>query len=157
MRRNLIETVMGTLVIAVAVLFFVFAYSKANLRQTDGYEVLAQFDRIDGIRSGSDIRMSGIKIGSVTGQRLDPKTYLAIVNMTIDPTVQLPVDSSATITSDGLLGEKYMAVQPGGSEKMIKPGGTIENTQGSIDLFSIIGQLIFSQTGSEKKKGDGGK
>jgi phospholipid/cholesterol/gamma-HCH transport system substrate-binding protein len=71
--------------------------------------------------------------------------------------VQLPVDSSATITSDGLLGDKYMAVQPGGSDKMIKPGGAIENTQGSIDLFSLVGQLIFSQTGSEKKKGDGGK
>ena len=157
MRRNTIETLMGAVVIAVAALFLVFAYSTASLRQTSGYAVQAQFDRIDGIRTGSDIRLSGIKVGSVSGSHLDPKTYLAVVVMSIDPGVQLPLDTSATITSDGLLGDKYLALSPGGSDKMIQPGGVIENTQGSIDIFSLVGQLIFSQTGDKNKKGEGGK
>jgi phospholipid/cholesterol/gamma-HCH transport system substrate-binding protein len=149
MGRNHIETVMGAVVVAVAVFFFVFAYNTANIQTVKGYHVTAKFDRIDGINEGSDVRMSGIKIGTVRSQSLDPKTYLAVVTLSIDPSVELPTDTSASITSDGLLGDKYLALSPGGSDKMIPDGGQIETTQGSIDLFSLVGQLIFSQTGKE--------
>ena len=126
MGRNLIETLMGAVVIAVAVFFFVFAYNTANIKTVQGYEVSAKFDRIDGIRQGSDVRMSGIKIGTVLTQRIDPQTYLAVVTMSIDPTIQLPLDTSASITADGLLGDKYLALSPGGDEEMIKAGGEID-------------------------------
>lgn len=158
MRKNSVETIMGAVVIAVAVLFVMFAYDKADLKTVEGYAVKAKFDRIDGIRRGSDVRMSGIKIGTVTGQLLDPKTYLAVVTLNIDSNVKLPLDTSAAITSDGLLGDKYMALSPGGDDNMIAPGGEIEVTQGSIDLFSLVGQMIFSQTGNKGgKEGDGSK
>ena len=152
MGRNLIETLMGAIVIAVAVFFFVFAYNTANIQAVEGYAITAKFDRIDGIREGSDVRMSGIKIGTVLNQVIDPQTYLAVVTMSIDPVIKLPLDTSASITADGLLGDKYLALSPGGDEEMIAQGGEIETTQGSIDLFSLVGQLIFSQTGDDGAK-----
>jgi phospholipid/cholesterol/gamma-HCH transport system substrate-binding protein len=158
MRKNSVETIMGAVVIAVAVLFVMFAYDEADLKTVEGYAVSAKFDRIDGIKRGSEVRMSGIKIGTVTDQLLDPKTYLAVVQLNIDKQVKLPLDTSAAITSDGLLGDKYMALSPGGDDAMIPDGGEIETTQGSIDLFSLVGQMIFSQTGKKDgKAGDGAK
>ncbi|NQU70523.1 MAG: outer membrane lipid asymmetry maintenance protein MlaD [Rhodospirillales bacterium] len=158
MRKNSVETIMGAVVVVVAVLFVMFAYDKADLKTVEGYAVSAKFDRIDGIKRGSDVRMSGIKIGTVTDQLLDPKSYLAVVQLNIDSHVKLPMDTSAAITSDGLLGDKYMALSPGGDDNMIPPGGEIETTQGSIDLFSLVGQMIFSQTGNKDgKSSDGAK
>lgn len=151
MRRNMIETVMGAVVLAVAAFFIVFAYSKAEVGTVDGYEIRARFDRIDGIRPGSDVRMSGIKIGTVTSSTLDPKTYLAVVRMNIRNDIKVPDDTSIAVSSDGLLGDKFLALSPGGSDGMLKPGGEILTTQGSIDLMSLVGQMIFSQTG---KNGD---
>ncbi len=150
MGRNLIETLMGAAVIVVAVFFFVFAYNTADIGAVDGYPISAKFDRIDGIHEGSDVRMSGIKIGTVTTQAIDPQTYLAVVTMSIDRAIKLPLDTSASITADGLLGEKYLTLSPGGEDEIIPPGGEIETTQGSVDLFSLIGQLIFSQAGDGK-------
>ncbi len=145
MARNPIETLMGAVVIAVAVFFFIFAYTTADIGAVEGYRISAKFDRIDGIGAGSDVRMSGVKIGTVTGQTLDPQTYLAVVTMSIDPAIELPLDTSASINAEGLLGEKYLALSPGGEEEMIPRGGEIETTQGSVDLMSLIGRLILSQ------------
>lgn len=154
MRKNYIETVMGGIVVVVALLFLVFAYNAANLKGTvEGYLVRAKFDRIDGIQRGSDIRMAGIKIGTVVDQKLDPATYLAVVTMNIHPEVKLPEDTSAAITSDGLLGDKYMVLTPGGAEDMIPHNGEITTTQGSIDLIGLVGKMIFSQSGSSKSGG----
>ncbi len=147
MGRNPIETLMGAAVIVGTVFLFVFAYNTADIKAVEGYQVTARFDRIDGIREGSDVRMSGIKIGTVTAQAIDPQTYLAVVTMSIDPSIRLPLDTSASITAEGLLGDKYLALSPGGEDEMIPQDGEIEITQGSIDLFSLVGQLVFSQTG----------
>ena len=149
MRRSPVETLIGALVIAVAVLFFVFAYNTAQVETIEGYTVSASFDRIDGIHPGSDVRMSGIKIGTVDEYHIDPESYLAVVRMSIDSKIKLPADSSLSITADGLLGNRYLAMTPGGAEESIPDGGEIEITQGAIDLTSLLGQLIFSQTGNE--------
>ena len=154
MRGNVIETVMGAVVIVVAGLFLVFAYNTSQRRAVSGYELSAEFSRIDGIRQGSDVRISGIKIGSVAAEELDPKTFLAVVRMSIDPSVKLPDDTVAEIISAGLLGDKYMSLVPGGSDVVIPPGGRIKYTQSSVSLESLIGQTIFSSPGA-KKPGDG--
>ena len=154
MRGNVIETVMGAVVIVVAVLFMVFAYKTSQLRSVPGYQVSADFARVDGIRQGSDVRISGIKIGSVVAEELDPKTFLANVRMSIDPSVQLPDDTVAEIISAGLLGDKYMSLVPGGSDKVIPPGGKITYTQSSVSLENLIGQMMFSAPGP-KKEGEG--
>ena len=154
MRGNVIETVMGAVVLAVAALFLVFAYKTSQLREVPGYAVTADFARVDGIRQGSDVRISGIKIGSVVAEELDPKTFLAVVRMSIDPSVALPDDTVAEIISAGLLGDKYMSLVPGGSDKTIPPGGKIKYTQSSVSLENLIGQMIFSAPGG-KKPGEG--
>ena len=152
MRKNLIETVMGAVVLAVATLFIVFAYSKAEVGKVEGYEIKAKFDRIDGILAGSDVRMSGIKIGMVTASALDPKTYFANVSMNIRSDIKIPEDTSIAVSSDGLLGDKFLALSPGGSDDMLPPGGEITTTQGSIDLMGLVGQMIFSQTNKDDEK-----
>ena len=115
----------------------------------------AQFDRIGSLTTGSDVRVSGIKVGTVTGLALDPKTFLANVRMSIDPSVQLPDDTVAEIVSAGLLGDKYLSLVPGGSEKDIPPGGRIKYTQSSVSLEHLIGQMMFSPTSGPKKPDDG--
>lgn len=155
MRGNVIETVMGAVVLLAAALFLVFAYQTSRLRSVSGgYEVTADFSRIDGIHQGSDVRISGIKVGSVIGEQLDPTTFLATIRMSIDPKVQLPDDTVAQVTSAGLLGDKYMSLAPGGSDKAIPPGGRIKHTQSSVSLENLIGQMIFSAPGG-KPAGDG--
>ncbi|MGB0632883.1 MAG: outer membrane lipid asymmetry maintenance protein MlaD [Alphaproteobacteria bacterium] len=152
MRKNLIETVMGAVVLAVAALFIVFAYSKAEIGKVEGYEIKAKFDRIDGILAGSDVRMSGIKIGTVTSSTLDPQTYFAKVSMNIRSDIKIPEDTSIAVSSDGLLGDKFLALSPGGADEMLPPGGEITTTQGSIDLMGLVGQMIFSQTNKDGEK-----
>ena len=139
-------------VLVVAALFIVFAYSKAEVGAVEGYEIQAKFDRVDGILAGSDVRMSGIKIGTVTASSLDPKTYFAEVKMNIRSDVKIPDDTSIAVSTDGLLGDKFLALSPGGSDDMLESGGEITTTQGSIDLMSLVGQMIFSQTGKDGDK-----
>ena len=149
MSRNLIETVLGAVVLVVAALFLFFAYTTSQVRAVPGYQVTAEFDRIDGIRDGSDVRIAGVKVGSVIGATLDPRTFLATLRITIAPEYKLPDDTVAEIVSSGLLGDKYMALVPGGSEKIIPPGGQIQYTQSSISLENLIGQMIYSPSGGQ--------
>lgn len=148
MQSNLVETLIGTLVVAVAAVFLFYGYSSSGMRSSSGYQVNAAFSAVDGLANGADVRMSGIKIGTVVRQSLDPETYQAVVTLDIASNVKLPDDSSAKITSEGLLGGSYISVTPGGSEDMLTTGGEIMFTQGSVDLMSLIGQAVFSATDS---------
>ncbi|MGE0723648.1 MAG: outer membrane lipid asymmetry maintenance protein MlaD [Alphaproteobacteria bacterium] len=155
MRHNVIEAVIGAVVLAVAAIFVVFAYSSAGISTPAGYPLLARFERIDGVGVGTDVRVSGIKVGTVTGLVLDPKTYLAEVRMSIDPTVRLPTDTVAAVSSSGLLGDKFLGLVPGGEEKTIEPGGVIKYTQASVSIEELLGKFMFSQGGADKKEGPG--
>ena len=150
MSNRLIETIAGAAVIAVAVGFASYSYSRAGINTVEGYEIMASFNRIDGLAVGNDVRVSGVKVGTVTAQELDPKTYMAIVKMSVRSDLALPSDSSAKIASDGLLGGKFVALEPGGDIDMIQAGGEIEYTQGSVNLEDLIGQVIYSSTSSDK-------
>jgi phospholipid/cholesterol/gamma-HCH transport system substrate-binding protein len=155
MNRNFLETVMGAVVIVVAVIFLVFAYHSAEIRSVSGYTLNAKFDHIDGVREGADIRMSGIKIGTITGTTLDTKTFQAVLKLSIDNNIKLPVDTVATITQNGLLGDQYMSLVPGNSDKTIPPGGDLTYTQSAPSLMSLFGQAVFSMS-SANKPADGG-
>ncbi len=144
MSTNAVETLVGTLVIAVAAAFLYYAYAIAGVSRAEGYRVHANFDRIDGVSVGTDVRISGIKVGSVVEQGLDPKTFLAHVVLAIKPDVAIPDDSSVKVALDGLLGGAYLAVVPGGSPTVIQNNGEIVNTQPSIDVVGLLGQAIFS-------------
>src|SRR5690554_5154037 len=115
MQSNLVETLIGAVVVVIAGVFLFYGYTTSGMRSASGYHVKAEFDRVDGLANGSDVRLSGIKIGTVVGQRIDPDNYQAVVTLSLVPDVKIPDDSSAKITSEGLLGSNYIAVTPGGS------------------------------------------
>ena len=153
MKRNVIETIMGGLVLLVAFGFLVFAYKSGNVQAATGYAVNAKFDRVDGLVVGADVRVSGIKVGAVTGQAIDPETYQAIITMTIKDDIKIPDDSSAEIVGDGLLGGKYIAIVPGGSTDMLKAGALIHYTQSSVSIEALIGKMIYGGSDAKKDKG----
>ncbi|MEM6626892.1 MAG: outer membrane lipid asymmetry maintenance protein MlaD [Pseudomonadota bacterium] len=139
MRESIFETLVGLAVVAVAVGFLMFSVQTgADTAPGDTYDLSARFNRIDGIASGSDVRLSGVKVGVVTAIDLDPETYLAEVSMTMANNLQVPDDSTAQVTTDGLLGGSYIAIEPGGSFDYIEPGGEIEFTRGSVDLLTLL-------------------
>jgi len=148
MQNNTVETLIGAIVVVIAVAFLYFAYAKTNAAALGGYDVDAKFQRVDGLAVGTDVKLSGIKIGTVSSLSLDPKTYQATAHLNIRQDVKLPDDSSIMVTSTGLLGNSYLSVSPGGSDDMIPAGGSIKNTQGSVDLMSLIGRFASGAGGA---------
>jgi phospholipid/cholesterol/gamma-HCH transport system substrate-binding protein len=146
--NNTVETLIGAVVVAIAVAFLAFAYSSTSAGGFSGYPLEARFSSADGITAGTDVRLHGIKIGSVSSVDLDPKTYLAVVHLNIRSQVPIPDDSAIKVTSSGLLGNAYLSVQPGGSLKNLASGGQILNTQGSVDIMGLIGRAIYGNTSS---------
>ncbi len=143
MRENWAETVVGALVLIGAGLFLGYLMLTGDVGgQTGGYAVKARFGQVGGLKEGDDVRVAGVRVGQVDRLSLDPKTYFATTQLTIDAGVALPTDSTAKITSDGLLGGAHVSIEPGAAEDMLKPGGEIQNTQGAVDLFGLIGQVI---------------
>ena len=149
MNRNIVETIVGALVLVVAGLFVFYAFAKSDRAGPDGVEITARFGRIDGLKRGADVTLSGVKVGTVTGFDLDRKTYQAVVRMAISSNVSLPVDTHAKIVSESLLGGMVVVLEPGGDAKMLPPGGEIEMTQGAIPLSELIAKFMFGSTGSK--------
>lgn len=152
MRRSLVETLIGAVVLVVAGFFLYFTYTTGYQR-VEGYEVTAKFNSVAGLTLGSDVRMSGIKVGSVVGANLDPNTYLAVLRLQIEKTIKLPVDTTAKITSDSLLGSNYVALEPGAEDKLIPENGQIQVTQDPINVVDLIGRFIFGSTTNPKQPG----
>lgn len=154
MHRNILETVMGALVLLVAGWFLFTAYQgRANtVSVKDAYKVTALFDNVAGVSAGSDVRLGGVKIGVVDAMGLDSKTYQAKLTLLLGNATPLPEDSSASIVGDGLLGSKFVSLTPGASESMLKDGGAIEYTQSSVSLEELIGKFVFSAGGVDKEE-----
>ncbi|MBC7906166.1 MAG: outer membrane lipid asymmetry maintenance protein MlaD [Rhodospirillaceae bacterium] len=146
MGRNLIETIMGAVVLAVAGFFLAFAYNHADLKQVKGYEITAQFVSVGGLETGADVRINGIKVGTVAGHALDPATFNAVVRLTILPDIRLPKDTVATIGTEGLLGGKFLKLEPGRSPERIAEGGMIAKTKDYKSIEEMVGELIFLAT-----------
>ena len=144
MQNNLVETLVGAAVIVLVVGFVIYGYSISDVTPRDGYTVNANFDRVDGVTVGSDVRMSGIKIGTVASQELNSNTYSAKLALFIRTDIRLPEDTSAKVAAEGLLGGNYIALTAGGSETMLADGDEISYTQGTVDLLSLVGQALFN-------------
>ena len=149
MKRSIIETVLGAVVLLVAGVFFAFAYNTADIRPNLGYTVTAHFNAIDGLTVGSDVRVGGVKIGSVTGMRVDQDVYRAIVTMNIEDRIRLPDDTAVFISSDGLLGGKYVRLEPGRSQTKVASNGELTNTKDVVGLEELLGKVIFLVTDSD--------
>ena len=152
MNRNTLETLVGALVLAVAAWFLMFfmGNNTAISISGDNYALTSRFEQADGIAIGTPVRIGGVKVGVITDQALDPNTYSAIITISLTNEIKIPDDSIAKIASEGLIGGKYLAILPGGSETLLKNGEEIRYTQSSINLESLIGKMIFSKDDDKK-------
>ncbi len=146
MANNVAETIVGAAVLIVAGGFLAYASQHADLGGGSSYELKAKFFTADGVAPGIDVRMSGVKVGTVGDLTLDSKTFEAVVSLDVKQGVEIPSDTSAKIASDGLLGGSYISLEPGGSEYPLEPGEEIERTQGSVSLIDLLGKAVHSAT-----------
>lgn len=143
MASNTVEALIGGIVLAAAGGFLVYAANTASIGAGGGGdELIAKFRKAEGLAVGGDVRISGVKVGSISGMELDPASFKAIVTLSLNDGVQIPEDAAARITSSSLLGDSYIAIQPGGSEFMLEDGDEIEFTQDSINLMDMVGKFI---------------
>lgn len=153
MKRNMIETILGAFVLVLALIFFIYGTGKAEIgTASGGYIIKAQFSEIGTLSEGDDVKISGVKVGTVSNIALDPVIYNADVSLSIAPDVKLPYDTAARISSEGLLGGTYLALDPGGDEEMLEDGDSIIITQSAQNLEQLLGQFIFSMQ-DDKPKG----
>ena len=149
MYKRPVETIMGILVLVVAGLFCYFAYSVSDLQVVKGYNVTANFLKVGGLNTGSDVRINGIKIGTVVSQKLNDEDYTANVVMSIASDIKLPKDSVASIVSDGLMGNKFIKIDPGHDKEFLKDGDKMEKTKDFKTIEDLVGEVIFMVTGDE--------
>lgn len=140
---------MGAVVLIVASMFVFYAFAKSDRVDPNGYEVTARFGRIDGLKRGSDVTLSGVKVGTVTSIGLDSKSYQAVVRMAVASSLKLPADTNAKIVSESLLGGMVVVLEPGADTKMLAPGGEIDHTQDAISLTELIAKFMFGGTGQK--------
>lgn len=142
-KENVVEALIGLIVVLVAAGFVAFAYDRTQAgARADGYLLKARFPNVAGVSAGTDVRISGIKVGRVVKESLDPASFEAVLEISVDKALQLPVDSSAAITTEGVLGGTYVALTPGGDSAKIAPGGEITETSGAADLMGLIGSFV---------------
>ena len=146
MGRGIVETLMGGVVLSVALFFLFIAFNTTVPSNSNGYKVNAKFLKVGGIEIGSDVRISGVNVGSITSQYLDTNTYEANLILLINQNIKLPIDTQAKIVGDGILGSKYIDLIPGKESKFIEDGEFISNTRDYISLEDMIGDIIFQLT-----------
>ncbi len=148
MSRGLFETAVGAMVLLVAAGFLFYASSVANIGATGGYELSIEFDDATGLAAGTDVRIAGVPVGQVIGRSIDPESFFVTVRIRLEDQYQLPTDSVASIASGGLLGDRFLTLEPGIDFEMLGPGDTITFTNVQPSLEELIGQAVFSIQGS---------
>lgn len=151
MNKKPVETIMGLVVLVVATLFMLFAYKVSDLQVVKGYEITARFLKVGGLNTGADVLINGVKVGTVLSQKLNPLDYMVDVKMSILPDVMLPTDSIVSIAGDGLMGDKFIKIEPGKNEEKLVDGSVVENTKDAKTLEDMVGEIIFMVSGDEDK------
>lgn len=147
-KGRIFETLVGLAVIAAAAVFLVYAYRQTGrAERLGGYQLTANFGRIDGVSVGSDVNIAGVKVGAVIADELDPQTYEARLTFTIAGGIAVPEDSVAKIASNGILGGANVSIEPGASDVMLKDGERIVATRGAIDFVSMAVDAFTSGAG----------
>jgi phospholipid/cholesterol/gamma-HCH transport system substrate-binding protein len=151
-QQTQLELVVGAFVLAgiAATAFLALKIASGSLLGGDTYLVSAEFANIGSLNPGGNVLVAGVPIGKVEAVHLDPKTFRAIVDLRLERSLKLPTDSSAAIKSAGLIGDKYVAVSPGGDPDFIAPGGKITETESDVDLASLISKVAFGSVQSDK-------
>ena len=149
MAEDKLEIAAGVLVVAAALGFAFFAGQGAGLGGgQDTYDLHASFRSIEGVGLGSDVKLAGVKVGTLTQVTLNPQTYMADAVLSLNKGLELPSDSAVLISSEGLLGGNYIELQPGGMPDVLAPGDEIEDTQGAVSLVSLLMKFVGSKPAS---------
>ncbi|MFP5507542.1 MAG: outer membrane lipid asymmetry maintenance protein MlaD [Paracoccaceae bacterium] len=144
------EVAVGAAVLAVAAGFLFYAGQVTGLSApTTGYPLTASFRSMEGVSVGTDVRLAGVKVGSVTDVRLNPETFRAETTITVLDGIVLPDDSAIVIASEGLLGGNFVELVPGGSPFNLNPGDEIIDTQGAVSLVSLLMKFVSGESGAE--------
>ena len=145
MKRLTMETLVGLFVMVgiVSLAYLSIKLGKLDLISERGYTVLAGFDSVAGLKNGAVVEIAGVEVGRV--KRIGLENYQAVIAMRIDPGVALQDDSIVSIRTKGLIGEKYVKITPGGSDKLIQPGGKLRDTEDPIDIEHLISNYIFGK------------
>ena len=143
LKRSTLEIVMGLVVLVGASIFSALVYQASDIKSADGYLLHAEFGTTGGLSVGDEVRLSGIKVGQIVGQSLDPVTYAARIDMRIDETVKLPSDSSARITAASLLGGNFLELLPGAGDDLMPEGTIIFDTRDPVSLSDLLGKIVF--------------
>ncbi len=150
MKKNPVEAILGFLVLTFAIVFLFFASSRVDVQKIAGYPVFASFQKAGGLEMGADVRINGIKVGSVTKIELNTETFMAQVEMNIKEEIKLPVDTTAVIADAGLMGDKYIRLDAGKAVDKIKRGGSIQKTKDYKSLEDSVSEFIFLSTKDDK-------
>ena len=151
MRRNLIETAMGAIVLAAAAMFLLIVYKTSNTPSVSGYKKTAEFNKIGGLKVANDVRVSGVPVGKVVSVTLDRDTFKAQVVFDVAAEWLFPTDSVAVIASEGLLGGNFLEIIPGGNSDELKSGDMMEFSQDAVDISQLLGKFMFSSAGNDQK------
>jgi phospholipid/cholesterol/gamma-HCH transport system substrate-binding protein len=147
MKQQTIETIVGLLVLFIAAAFIYFGYAKNNNTiGTTRYKLLVSFENIDGISEGADVKIAGMKIGNVEKIEFDNENYRALLTLHINQDVNVPEDSRAIISTNGIIGNKYIKISPGASEDYLANNGIIKFTQSALNIEDLISKLIYAFT-----------
>lgn len=145
----ILETVLGVVVLVSAGAFFLYAQGQVDDgARSDGYTLTARFSSVGDLNRGADVRVAGVPVGTVHAIRLDPETFFAEAELQLSGDIELPLDSTAKISTAGLLGGAYVEIEPGGEMDLLQPGGEITYTQGAVDMFDLIGEAVMNRSGS---------
>ena len=144
MTSRSVETAMGFVVLLGGAVALYMAYSSSQITTVSGYQVTADFNKVGGLQEGNAVRIGGLQVGTLVSQKLDPQSYDAILTLSLRSDVKLPKDTEAEVSSDGLLGGKFILLTPGKDKEMIPPGGKIADAKGVVSLEDMVGSIIFS-------------
>ncbi|MEM9550286.1 MAG: outer membrane lipid asymmetry maintenance protein MlaD [Pseudomonadota bacterium] len=148
--HNPLEVLAGAAVLAGAIGFAVYAGQSTGFSAASGrgYELNASFRSLEGVSVGTDVRLAGVKVGTVTGMELNADTYRADTTITVNDGIEIPDDSAIVVSSEGLLGGNFVELMPGGSPFYFEPGDTIDDTQGAVSLISLLLKFVSGEGGS---------
>ncbi len=156
MMRQTRDILVGAAVLIAGGAFMVYAFTGGGLSGPQGYPILAGFGQVDGLAVGSEVRISGVPVGEVSKLEIEPATLKAVVTMMIDDDVKLPLDTGALIVQVGLLGSKFVKLDPGGEEDMLAPGEEFEFVQDSVIIIELLQKVVDDVESKRrpKEKGD---
>ncbi|MCC6000159.1 MAG: outer membrane lipid asymmetry maintenance protein MlaD [Pararhodobacter sp.] len=134
------EIALGAAVLVIAAGFVLFMLQTTGTRigAAQGYTLTASFRSAEGVRPGTEVRLAGVRVGTVTELRLDPDSFRAEVALRVDQAVRLPADSTLSVSSEGLLGGTFMEILPGGMPFDLEPGDSFQDTQSAVSLIQLM-------------------